>query len=387
MVSPLKKIILRLSLALCLASPAAGFLHYVKAVAGDAMYVRVAILRDVSRMRLKITGSFELSDAASGKIFYRGKNLNTTVLAYKDYISFGAVKSKARKIFIRTYDPDIIIINGRIFRGDLQLLRDGRASFEVINKIELEDYVKGILYHEVSHYWPQEALKSQAVISRTYAVYEAQRNKAKDYDLTSDIYSQVYGGKTSERYRTNAAVDETRGQIVVYRGRPIPTYYHATCAGMTEDASVLWNIDIPPLKGVECNFCKDSPHFNWHYVLPLEELESELKDSGHAFTGITDIKVVSRNISGRAVQVKLSAGEKAVSISAKDLRNIIGPNRIKSTKFSVEIKGSDAVFEGSGWGHGVGLCQWGAYFMAKQGKNYGEILKYYYPGTEISVLN
>jgi len=330
-----------------------GLLPTGQTGSGDVRYVRVAILKDISRMRLKIDGFFELTDVASGKVFYRGKNLNTTVLAYKDHVSFGSVKSKARKIFIRTYDPDIIIINGRIFRGDLQLLCNPDASFDIINKIELEDYVKGILYHEVSHYWPQEALKSQAVISRTYAVYEAQRNKGKDYDLKSDIYSQVYGGKTSERYRTNIAVDETRGQVVVYRGRPIPTYYHATCAGRTEDASAIWNINIPPLKGVECNFCKDSPHFNWHYVLPLEELESELSDAGYAIQGIQEIQVLSRNSSGRVSQLKLVADKRSVVISAKDLRNALGPNMIRSTKFNVEIRGSDVVFEGSGWGHGV----------------------------------
>jgi stage II sporulation protein D len=231
-----------------------------------------------------------------------------------------------------------------------------------------------------------EALKAQAIVSRTYALYQIQENKAKDFDLTSDIYSQVYGGQASERYRTNKAVDESKGQALFYKGKIIPAFFHATCAGHTENAQLLWNIDLAPLKGVVCNFCRESPHFNWHYDLPVKEIEKKLSDGGWKVKNITNIGIEGKDASGRITNliIKSEAGE--TKVSAKDFREKIGPNIINSTNFSVAIAGKDAVFEGIGWGHGVGLCQWGAYFMAKDGHSSEEILKYYYPGVNVKTI-
>ncbi|MCK9604248.1 MAG: SpoIID/LytB domain-containing protein, partial [Candidatus Omnitrophica bacterium] len=209
----------------------------------------------------------------------------------------------------------------------------------------------------------------------------------KDYDLTSDIYSQVYSGMAAERYRINKAVDETKGLILVYQGKVFPAFYHATCAGHTEDASRLWNINIAPLTGVACGFCKESPHFNWHYVLSLKEINDKLEKAGFKINNIKDILILGRDDSGRITDLKILSAEREVKISAKDFRETIGPNIIKSTNFNLSIAGTDVIFEGLGWGHGVGLCQWGSYFMAKQGYGYEEILAYYYPGALISQLN
>jgi stage II sporulation protein D len=243
------------------------------------------------------------------------------------------------------------------------------------------------LYHEASHYWPDEVLKAQAIICRTYALYQTQENKSKDYDVTSDIYSQVYGGRTSERYRLNRAVQQTTGLVLTYKGNLFPAFYHACCGGHTEDATVVWNLDLPPLKGLVCPFCKDSPHFNWHNILALDEISAKLRK---ALLGsgakIKDIQIVGRNNSGRVAAIKLIYAANSAEILAKDFRNIIGPNLIKSTNFSVSVEDGQAIFEGLGWGHGVGFCQWGGYFMAKNGSSYEQILKYYYPGVDVSTL-
>jgi stage II sporulation protein D len=285
------------------------------------------------------------------------------------------------KILIKADDPEAICVNERRFRGNIQFIKKDNARFLAINYIELEDYIKGVLYHEASHYWPMEALKAQAVAVRTFALYQMQENASLDYDVTSDIYSQVYGGKTSERYRTNRAVAQTSGQILVYQDKVFPAYYHATCGGHTEDASLLWKTDIVPLKGVVCGFCKDSPHFNWHYVLSLAQIQEKLAGAGYKAGNIKDVVILNRNKSGRATDLKIITTQQEMKISAKDLRNILGPNMVRSLDFTVNIIDHDIVFEGLGWGHGVGMCQWGSYFMAKQGRNYQEILKYYYPGS------
>jgi stage II sporulation protein D len=349
-------------------------------------YVRVAIMQDATFLRLKVKGFYEAVDVKNNKILYRGRNLNTTVTVYAGGILLGDVKFESSKVLIKPDDPQAALINGRMFRGDIHFIKNNNTGFSVINYIELEDYIKGILYHEASHYWPQEALKAQAIVCRTYAVYQMQENKNKDFDVTSDIYSQVYGGRTSERYRTNKAVDETKDEILAYQGKVFPAYFHATCAGHTEDASMLWNINIPPLKGVPCGFCKDSPHFNWHYVLSLDELGDKLAKAGYKINNIEDIVILGRDDSGRITDLKLISIKKEIKISAKDFRNIMGPNFIRSANFKVDIIKNDAVFEGFGWGHGVGLCQWGAYFMAKQGYNTAEILKYYYPGSDVKLI-
>jgi len=350
-------------------------------------YIRVAIIQDVSSFRLKIKGFYEVINLKDGQSLSRGKNLNTTVELCKYGILLGRLEANTSKLVIKPEAQDAIIINGRRFRGNIQIIRNNSDKLAVINQIELEDYIKGILYHEVSHFWPMEALKAQAIVCRSYALYQAQENKAKDYDLTADIYSQVYGGSTSERYRTNEAVMETRGTVLEYENRIFPAYYHATCGGHTEDAAELWNINIVPLRGVACNYCKDSPHSAWHYVLSLVEIKDKLDGAGFKLIGdIKDIRIAGRNKSGRVTNLEIESLQKKVIISVKDFRNIIGPNIIKSTNFSINIVEGDAVFEGWGWGHGVGMCQWGAYFMAKSGKTYEEILKYYYPGAVISLI-
>lgn len=350
-------------------------------------YIRVAIMQNISSLNIKVHGACEVVDLSTKNSLYRGKNFKTTAASYQDGIAIGGIGPRSNKILIKIRSDDFIVLDGRKFRGNIQLIRQNDNSLLVINQIELEDYVRGILYHEVSHYWPIEVLKAQSIVCRSYALYQKEQMGSKDFDLTSDVYSQVYGGKTSERYRINTAVQATSGLILKYKGKILPAFFHAACAGHTEDAAVLWNVNIEPLKGVACNYCQESPHHNWHYVLALGDLKAKLEKNGHKVSDIKNIAVSERNVSGRAENIKISHANKDLKISTKDFRNIVGPNFIRSTNFNVALFADDIVFEGLGWGHGVGLCQWGAYFMAKQGFSYQDILKFYYPGSVISSLN
>ncbi len=375
------KIIVGLALALVAGSVSAAERPQVQ-----ARQVRVAIIDDIASIRLKIKGYYEIIDPATGKVLYQGRNIRTTVMGYKDGILLAGRGFSLRRILIKADDPEAFLIDDRNFRGNTEIIKNNLGHLLLVNHIDLEDYIKGILYHEASHYWPEEALKAQAVACRTYALYEMQENSKRDYDLTSDIYSQVYGGKFSERYRTNKAVDDTAGEVLYYKGKIFPTYYHATCAGYTEDAGELWNINLAPLKGVACGFCKDSPHYRWHNVISTEEFLEKLQGAGYKIKNIKDVIPVDKDKSGRYRSLKVVSGIGSTDISVKDLRNIVGPNIIKSAIFEVKIAAGDIVFEGLGWGHGVGLCQWGAYFMAKQGHAYQEILKYYYPESNVATF-
>ncbi|MBU3958358.1 MAG: SpoIID/LytB domain-containing protein, partial [Candidatus Omnitrophica bacterium] len=178
-------------------------LSVVSSFAYSPRFIRVAIVQDAVSLSLRVRGSYEVFDSLNQKVLYRGKNLKTTVTASGGAILMGMMHFNANKIFIQPKKDGVIVLDGRSFRGCIQFIQKDNLRLSAINFIDLEDYIKGILYHEVSHYWPLEALKAQAILCRTYALYQIQESKAKDYDVTSDIYSQVYGGKSSERYRTN----------------------------------------------------------------------------------------------------------------------------------------------------------------------------------------
>ncbi|MBI4972189.1 MAG: SpoIID/LytB domain-containing protein [Candidatus Omnitrophica bacterium] len=354
--------------------------------AQSSKYIRVAIMQDVSSVRLKIDGSYEVSDLGAAKILCRGRNLTTTVTVSKSSILLGNARANTDRIQVKTDGSSLIDIDSRIFRGEMQFIKDKNNKLLIINYLELEDYIKGIAVREISHYWPSETLKAMAIVFRTFALYKMEEARTQAFDVTSDVYSQVYSGRLAERYRINQAVDQTKGMVLMHQGKIIPAFYHSTCAGHTEDAAILWKIDLVPLKGVPCNFCKDSPHFKWHYVLSLQEIENSLLKAGYKIKDIKEIIILDRDKSARARELKILSAAGETKISAKDFRNILGPDIVRSTNFNLSIIERDAIFEGYGWGHGVGLCQWGAYFMAKQGFNYQQILQYYYPETNVKII-
>jgi stage II sporulation protein D len=350
--------------------------------APEGPVVRVNIIPSVSSLRIRVEGGMEIRDMRTKTLLFRGNEAKCSIIG-KAFI-IGDKRSGVGALSIRGMSQDVLEVNGRKFKGDIRLIKHGESRFSVINGVPLEDYVKGILFHEVSHYWPQEALKAQAVVSRTYALYSLQQNRHQEFDVRGDIFSQVYGGKDSERYRTNDAVEETAGEVLTFQGRIFPAYFHSTCAGHTEDASALWNIDLPPLKGVACGFCQESPRYFWTYRISARELAGRLKHGGYSVEGFDTITVAGNDLSGRVTYVNFISGGKTTKISAVELRRILGPQSLRSTYFEVSLSGREVVFRGKGWGHGVGLCQWGAYFMAKQGYSYTQILQHYYPQSVLS---
>jgi stage II sporulation protein D len=220
-------------------------------------------------------------------------------------------------------------------------------------------------------------------------LYQKRQNRNQDYDVRSDVKSQIYAGCTAEKWSTNRAVRLTRHEVLTYKGEILPSYYHATCAGHTEDAANLWDVGLglEPLKGVACPFCKASPHYRWSKELSLKDLKAALENAGYHIEAITSIGVAARNKSGRVDKLEIKdAGGVTTLLTAKDFRAAVGPNEIRSANFDVKVSGDYAIFWGFGWGHGVGMCQWGAYGMACKGYKAEGILRYYYPGAEISTI-
>ena len=346
--------------------------------------IRVAVMIDTPEINLKIRGNYCIEALPLLEPLKEGKGLkNIAVKPTYSGILMGSEQFKIYGIKVKTDRAADIYINGRRFRGEMDIIRTENLKLVVVNHLDIEDYISGVLYHEVSHWWPMEALKAQAIASRTFAVYKSMEPGNKDYDLRSDIYSQVYGGKTSEKFRTNRAVEASAGEVLIYGRKILPAYFHATCGGRTEDASLLWDTDIMPLRGRPCGYCKKSPHFNWVKKIPLYDIERELNKHGYKIRDIRNIKTSSRDASGRIKIVSVIDSLGTEKIPANKFRLAVGPNIVRSANFTIKIKGDTAIFRGKGWGHGVGMCQWGAYYMAKRRFTAEDILRFYYPGVKI----
>lgn len=319
------------------------------------------------------------------QILTRGRNLNTEVRAIEDGIKLGSRKFQVFGIEIIPAKDGYIYLNGRPYRGKVRFINE-KGNLTVVNVISIEDYLKGVLNYEVAHWWPIQALMAQAVVSRSYALYMKKVNKDKNYDLTADVYSQVYGGRWGERWKVKRAIRKTEGLVLFYNGEILPAFYHSTCGGHTDSASHLWNIDIPPLKGVACNFCRLSPHYRWKKKISLGKLRKIFIRAGYQVEKIQDIRVKERYDTGFVKSIEMKADGKVYTINASKFRKIVGLNILRSRRFLLRIKGKWLYITGYGWGHGVGLCQWGAYGMALKGYNFQQILKYYYPGAEVKKI-
>lgn len=355
---------------------------------GNNPIIRVLVLDNRDSISLAAKGTYRVYSIPSEKLLTGGYILHTKVRASEEGIMFGSRELKFSKIRVTVPEGSLIYLDGRSFRGTVDIIKKDNMKLSVINRVALEEYLYGVLYNEVSHRWPIEAIKAQGITARTFALYQARQNKLQDYDLTNDIYSQVYSGATSERWSTTRAVKLTLGQVLTYKGDIFPTYYHATCGDKTEDAANLWNIDIEPLKGSECGFCKESPHYKWTKNIPLSEMEKKLGDNGYKVGKIKSVTIMARNKSGRVDKLEIKDdSDVSCILTGKDFRRMMGPNDVRSTNFEPSINNDKLNLCGIGWGHGVGMCQWGAKGYAGHGKNAKEILKIYYPGAEVTTID
>lgn len=251
---------------------------------------------------------------------------------------------------------------------------------EEIEELRLEDYVAGVVSGEMPARFPAEAQKAQAVAARSYALtrkIEAQA-AGRRWDIGAGVLAQVFHrGPPSAPAR--AAADATAGEVLALGMEPVEAYFHAACGGGTEAGLPALGRDLPYLGAVTCDRCRAAPGARWSARIAARAL-GQAVGLGRAATAA---RVVARSGSGRAERVEVAAGARRATIAATDLRQRVGYTRLPSLAFEVRVEGDTFVFEGRGQGHGAGLCQWGAAGMAKEGKSYREILRHYYPGTEI----
>jgi len=269
-----------------------------------------------------------------------------------------------------------LLVNGTHYLGNLAVLK-GKDSLYLINELPFEEYVKNVVNAEVGTNWDMEALKVQAVISRTYALFQKNRNSNNNYyDLTSSVLHQVYKGSSIDT-RISYAVMDTENEVLTYNGELIEAFYHSTSGGKTEDPADVFGKSYPYLKPVESN-CEISPYWIWQRRIPVDEIEKALN-----IKGIKDIQLKSYTSTQRVKTVDVTHSEGILNIETKELRKMLGWSRIPSTNFTLSSDNGNYVFEGKGYGHGVGLCQWSALQMSREGMTYKQILDYFYPGTKL----
>ena len=377
--------------------------------------IRVGLFKGVSSVVIRSDGDFTILDSESGKVLDKSSSGTWTATVSGSKVSFASESARIIRLEPKK-DGQLFTVSGKRYRGAIELM-NRNGSMTVVNVIDVDQYLYGVLPAEMSPSWAVEALKAQAVAARSYVLHTSGKHKNDGFDVCTTTDCQVYKGFDGESPRTNEAVDATRGEVVTYKGEIILAAFHSASGGYTENSENVWNSPIPYLRGVE-DFDQKSSQYAWSLEIKPAELSRKLQSRGYGVGDIERIelspleespqKSSDRGVSGRVTDFVIVGSNKKATISGTTLRSILG---LKSTCFDLYVqedpqggrqqvrkakddwgsrRNSVLVIEGFGWGHGLGLSQWGAKYYAEQHvseKNvYKKILTHYYEGTEIKKL-
>jgi stage II sporulation protein D len=357
-------------------------------------------------------------------IYLYDKSNNILACLSNDY-NFYVYNSNEAKNYVN--------IDGKAYRGGAGFYILEESRLLSINKVILEDYLKGVVASEMPASWHLEALKAQAVAARTYAVANISPNYSGAYDMADNQNSQVYNGISGERESTNLAISETEGKLIYYNNRLIEAYYHSTSGGSTDNSENVWTYALGYIRGVEDPYSNISPYTDWNINLSESDLISSLKSNGYNATTIYAVNEKEVSEFNRVIELSILTDIGELILKKEEVRKVIGYSTLKSTwynfvgnnittvltatgtsevnlggyavtngsrtttlsfKSNAKVLTSAGTYQiptsptsytvyGKGFGHGLGLSQYGAKAMADSGFNYEEILKYYYTGVEI----
>ena len=315
-----------------------------------------------------------------------------------------------------SHDGRHFLINGKKFKGsELQLKAAAKGStgtavfaasqhsykgvakvtvrqgkLTLVNVIAVEAYLAGVVPEEMPYDWPMEAIKAQAVAARTYALENRKRHEAEGFDLCAATHCQQYLGAASERTSTNQALAATCGEVLTYQGKPIEALFHTDSGGMTENSEDVWGTKLPYLRAATEAELYTKP---WKNTFTAERIASLV--SKHSSKDIGKLKKIElsplkigrsekdRTASGRVRQAVFVGSKGRAAVSGNDLRSLLG---LRSTMFNLSLDHQQVIVDGYGWGHGLGLSQWGARKWAEKGKGYRDILAHYYQQATLKKL-
>ena len=349
--------------------------------------IRVLILKN-DNIRIRSDKSIPLT--IDGKIFSNKKIKGLTLKNEKNskILYFDKDKQKIyhlesnQKFQINTSDERGIWVGQKRFAGKLNLYILG-SEILVVNVVGIENYLSSVVGSEMPSKWPIEALKAQAIASRTYAL----KQKGNDlFDIDSTKKNQVYLGLESKTNRTTKAVKSTRSLVLIHDNKLINALFHSSSGGMTENSQDVWKNKYPYLSSVK-DFDKYSPKFSWQRKFSSKELTNLFPKIG----GLENIEILNITSTGRVKNVRLFGPEGSYQMSGVDLRRRLDLNsNFMRFRFFEEEPNNNLPTEkkgllvfGQGSGHGVGMSQWGANYLASKGQKAEEILKHFYTGVEI----
>lgn len=290
-----------------------------------------------------------------------------------------------------SYEPAVTWFKGYRYHGDFEYVRRSGDKLTVINIVDIEDYVKGVIPYEMSGSWPIEALKAQALCARTYAASHFNANSYYGFDVTNDTYSQVYRGLTGATSTSDAAVEQTAGIYILYAGEPISAMYCSSNGGATEDSENITGNAVGYLRGKVDSFEAAAASINanssWTDTLTRSQLAEKANTLGFSIASADSIEI-SYSDTGNVIGMKLTdSNGRSASFSGKACYEFCTSTLgLKSISFEISENGDSVTFIGSGWGHSLGMSQFGAYAMAKTyGFTYDQIVNFYY--TDITLAS
>lgn len=358
--------------------------------AGNSVELRVAIEQDVPQVNVGSSGNAQVLDG-SGRVVGELQAMNGFAAQAKNGgVALDRWNSGAMWV-VPKQPNDVVWISNRWYRGRVYLVPTGKG-LTAVNYVDLEQYLFSVLGAEMNGNWPQEALKAQAVAARSYAVYKIQnaRNSVNSvFDLDDTTRSQVYNGVQSESTGTQQAVLSTAGQVLAYNNQVVEAYFHSSAGGCTEGSENVWSTALPYFQSRQVGFDEGTPVSAWSKTLSLSEMSSRF--------GVGNIQRItpkrSTPVCGRVLEMEV-VGDRGRKVfkgdaiqSALDLRSTLFT--IAAQPIAAKAGGKATVqfvVTGRGFGHGVGMSQWGAYNMARQGMKYNEILPQYYIGAKLVPL-
>lgn len=382
--------------------------------------------------------SFELENDA---IIYKNYLSELTSLPVK-------IITLNNKIILKSDDIDVVVLDDNIFiksksdkfsyrginyRGDIKLYLYNE-QISVINHIKINEYLYGVVPKEMTYDWPLEALKAQAVVARSYLVKNIGAYDIYGFDICGSFTCQAYGGMDAENIMTNKAVDDTNGKIVTYDGNVIATYYHSNSGGYTANSENVWSTALPYLKAVYDPYSIGEPYSSWSLKYTESQLIDIIRKNGYNGNSVLDISADQKTFDGRVQKLSIQTDIDKIVLDKEDARKFFGYTELKSIVYTVQsndkftiiskdttaelnlgglnvltsngaqklnesqsitFKGNDYEstmnqdeiqfsIDGKGWGHGIGLSQYGAKVMAERGFNYEEIIKFYYTNVELN---
>ena len=361
----------------------------IQAMASWQPEIMIGLSQGVSAVRLAATNGglhvYEAPDKEPVLEISQGKELDIRIL--QDQLLLNGQTIKADRLIIQPDTTGFIMVNGAPYRGYITLLK--KNGLTVINNIQVEDYLYGVVPKEMPSNWPAEALCAQSVAARTFALKNRKRHSEEGFDLCNTSHCQVYEGMSAEMQTTTEAVNNTRGEVLFYKGTIIDALFHTDSGGMTESSENVWGSSVPYLRAVTETQMQTQP---WNRSISMASFVQKIEADGKILGTLREIRLSplligkgseDRTPSGRVRSMEFIGSKGRVILSGNDLRSMFS---LPSTLFHVRYGNSEIIFNGYGSGHGLGLSQWGAKTLADQRKNYKDILFHYYTGVTLEKL-